>query len=79
MPVSSETPQAQAVEMIPLALYGLDYPKIPTLLVDFRDTYNPKRREMSRRVLNDVTRNILSISTFGSMPYFLSRVVSTIS
>ena len=75
MPVSSDAPQAQAVEMIPLALYGLDYPKIPTLLVDFRDSYNPKKREMSRRVLNDVTRNILSISKFGNMPYFLGRSV----
>ena len=28
--------------MIRFALYGLDYPKIPTLLVDFRDAYNPK-------------------------------------
>jgi hypothetical protein len=75
MRVSSDTPQAHAVEMIPLALYGLDYPKIPTLLVDFRDTYNPKKREMSRRALNDVTRNILSISKFGNLPYFLGRSV----
>src|SRR6478672_549947 len=48
-PVSSDTPGAEAVEMIPLALYGLDNPKIPMLLVDFRDNYNPKKREMSRR------------------------------
>ena len=62
--VSSDTPGAEAVEMIPLALYGLDNPKIPMLLVDFRDSYNPKKREMSRRVLNDVTRNFLSLSKF---------------
>ena len=36
-PVSAGTPGAQALEMIPLALYGLDNPKIPMLLVDFRD------------------------------------------
>ena len=66
---------ATAVEMIPLALYGLDFPKIPSLLVDFRDTYNPKKREMSRRALNDVTRNILSISKFGNLPFFLGRSV----
>lgn len=74
-PVSSDTPGAQAVEMIPLGLYGLDNPKIPMLLVDFRDNYNPKKREMSRRVLNDVTRNIISVSKFGSLPYFLGRTV----
>lgn len=74
-PVSSDTPGAQAVDMIPLGLYGLDNPKIPMLLVDFRDNYNPKKREMSRRVLNDVTRNVLSVSKFGNLPYFLGKTV----
>jgi len=74
-PVDSQTPGAEAVEMIPLGLYGLDNPKIPMLLVDFRDSYNPKRREMSRRVLNDVTRNMLSLSKFGNLPFFLGRTV----
>jgi hypothetical protein len=74
-PVESDTPGAEAVEMIPLGLYGLDNPKIPMLLVDFRDSYNPKKREMSRRVLNDVTRNLLSLSKFGNLPFFLGRTV----
>jgi len=73
--VESVSAGAEAVEMIPLALYGLDNPKIPMLLVDFRDSYNPKKREMSRRVLNDVTRNILSLSKFGNIPFFLGRTV----
>ena len=74
-PVDSQTAGAEAVEMIPLGLYGLDNPKIPMLLVDFRDSYNPKKREMSRRVLNDVTRNLLSLSKFGNLPFFLFRTV----
>jgi hypothetical protein len=74
-PVDIQTPGADAVEMIPLGLYGLDNPKIPMLLVDFRDSYNPKKREMSRRVLNDVTRNIFSLSKFGNLPFFLGRTV----
>jgi hypothetical protein len=74
-PVSPDTPGAQSVEMIPLALYGLDNPKIPMVLVDFRDELNPKKREMSRRALQDVTRNILSLSRFGDIPYFLGRTV----
>src|ERR1051326_8589894 len=73
--VDSNTPGAEPVEMIPLGLYGLDNPKIPMLLVDFRDSYNPKKREMSRRVLNDVTRNMLSLSKFGNLPFFLGRTV----
>jgi hypothetical protein len=74
-PVSPETPGARATEMVPLALYGLDNPKIPTLLVDFRHGFNPKKREMSRRALQDVTLNVLSVSRFGDLPYFLGRTV----
>lgn len=74
-PVDASTPGARPLQMIPLALYGLDYPKIPILLVDFRDGMNPKRREMSRRVLEDVTRNLLALSRFGDIPYFLGRTV----
>lgn len=73
--VSPEVAGARPVEMIPLALYGLDHPKIPILLVDFRDGLNPKKREMTRRVLEDVTRNVLSLSKFGDVPYFLGRSV----
>ena len=74
-PVEKETPGARRVELVPLALYGLEHPKIPILLVDFRDGGNPKRREMSRRILEDVTRNVLAISKFGDIHYFLGRTV----
>ncbi|MDQ6653719.1 MAG: hypothetical protein M3Y84_13375, partial [Acidobacteriota bacterium] len=73
--VAPDSPEAHETEMIPLALYGLDNPKIPMLLVDFRAGLNPKKREMSRRALQDVTRNILSVSRFGDLPYFLGRTV----
>jgi hypothetical protein len=74
-PVSSGDPDAHAVEMIPLALYGLDHPKIPALLIDFRHSLNPKKREMSRRALNDIANNVLSLSNFGNLPYFVGRSV----
>lgn len=73
--VGKDAPNARAVEMIPLALYGLDHPKIPILLVDFRDNANAKQREMSRRVLDDVVRNVLALSKFGDLHYFLGRFV----
>jgi hypothetical protein len=41
-PVSASNPDARSVEMIPLAIYGLDHPKIPALLIDFRSSLNPK-------------------------------------
>lgn len=64
---------ARAIEMIPLALYGLDHPKIPILLVDFRDGFNPKKREASRRVLNDIARDIFFATRFGDVRYLLAR------
>ena len=65
--------EERAVTMIPLALYGLDFQKIPALLIDFRDSANPRRRELSGRLLNDITRDVLSISRFGNVYYFLAR------
>jgi hypothetical protein len=69
------TPGAREVAMIPLALYGLDHPRIPAVLIDFRDHGNPKRREVSHRVLHDVTRNIISVSPYGDLEYFAGRSV----
>jgi len=71
--VAPDHPEARPVEMIPLAIYGLENPKIPALLIDYRNAGNPKRRELSRRVLDDVTSNALGISPFGNVPYFLGR------
>jgi hypothetical protein len=73
--VPAETPGARAAQMIPLAVYGLDYPKIPALLVDFRDNINPKKREVSRRLLDDIARNILAVSKFGDLHFFLGRTL----
>lgn len=73
-PVEPNTTNTRSRTMIPLALYGLDFPKIPTILVDFRDNGNAKRREISKRILNDLLSNVLSISKFSSVPYFLGRV-----
>ena len=70
--VAPGTPGATPKKMIPLALYGLDYPKIPTLLIDFRDRDNPKKRELSRRILDDLAKNIFSLS-FTDVPYFVGR------
>jgi hypothetical protein len=72
-PVTAGDRDAHAVEMIPLAIYGLDHPKIPALLIDFRDSRNPKKREMSRRFFSDVTKNIFSLSNFGNLPYFAGK------
>jgi hypothetical protein len=73
--VAEGTEGARKVELIPLALYGLDFPKIPAVLVDFRDRLNPKGREASHRVIEEVARNVLSLSRYGDIHYFLGRTV----
>lgn len=72
--VAEGTPGAKRVEMIPLAVYGLDHPRIPVLLVDFRATLSPKGREMSRRVLKDVTRTVAAFSR-ADLAFMLGRAV----
>jgi hypothetical protein len=65
-------PGQPEVEMIPLALYSLDHPKVPLLLVDFRNTTAPKRREMIRHALVDGIAGIVGYSRWGNWPYFVA-------
>jgi hypothetical protein len=61
------------VKMIPLAVYTLDYPGVPLLLIDFRDRSNPQRHEMGLRLANDITTGILGLTTFGNLTYFAGK------
>ena len=70
--VEPETPGSAARELIPLALYALDYPKVPLLLVDFRDAQSAKRREMFGHAMNDLVSGVLGISSWGNWPYMAS-------
>ncbi|MBV8846444.1 MAG: hypothetical protein JO307_26865 [Bryobacterales bacterium] len=65
----------QAVELIPLALYSLDYPKVPLLLADFRAAHNPKRSEMVRHAATDAVSGVLGISKWGNWPYLAGSVM----
>ena len=72
--VAPDTPTARSRTMVPLAVYGLDHPKIPILLVDLRDSGNAKKREISKRVLLDLTGNVISLAG-GGLPYFFGRFI----
>lgn len=71
--LARQTEGAQKIELIPLAVYGLNHPRVPILLVDFRNELNPKGRELSRRLLYDITRNALRISPFRTMYWWTAR------
>jgi len=68
-PVDAGASGAKPRELIPLALYALEYPKVPLLLADFRDTRKPKHREMLRLATGDAVSGVLGISKFGNWPY----------
>lgn len=67
------SPGSTPVDMIPLGVYGLDFPRIPALLVDFRSFFNPKSREISGRAIDDVGQYILDATPFGDAKFFLLK------
>lgn len=56
-------------ELIPLALYSLDHTKVPFLLVNFRASWAPRRREMFRHAIVDGVNGVAGISMWGNWPY----------
>lgn len=60
----------QPVEMIPLAVYSLDHPKVPQLVADMRDGFAPGRREMFRRALTDTTAGVLGVTRSANVGLF---------
>ena len=71
--VAPDTPGAVSKTLIPLAVYGLDHPRIPIILVDFRDTGNPKKRETITRVFDDITSDVLSVTQGGGLAVTLGK------
>lgn len=59
-------------QMVPLAVYSLTYPKLPLLLVDFRDQLHLKRHEMTQRSINEITAGVIGISHFANWYYYVA-------
>jgi hypothetical protein len=76
-PVVPGTPGARPVEMIPLAFYSLDHPRVPLLLADFRDQLKPKRSEMVRHGSTVLLTGILGITRFTNWPFFFGETTWT--
>jgi hypothetical protein len=72
-PIAGNPPGGRKVRMIPLALYALEYPHVPLLLVDFRDGGKPKRREMIRRVSDDVATSVLGLTGISNWPFLAAK------
>ncbi len=76
-PVPPDTPGARTEEMIPLALYNLDYPRVPLLLADFRDSFRPKRREILSQGASSLITGVLGITRFGNPSFFAADLAFT--
>jgi hypothetical protein len=57
-------------ELIPLALFSLDHPKTPLLLIDFRDRLAVTRREFTRRAAADATIGLFGLTKFAAWEWF---------
>jgi hypothetical protein len=68
-PTQPEADGAREAHMIPLALYSLDHPRVPLLLIDFRDPQKPRRREMMSRAADDVATGVLGWTGLGHLPF----------
>ncbi|MEQ1887072.1 MAG: hypothetical protein ABL967_18565 [Bryobacteraceae bacterium] len=66
--------QREVRELIPLALYALDHPKTPLLLVDYRSPFAPKKREMARRAAVDTVSGVIGYSKWADWPYLAGTV-----
>jgi hypothetical protein len=53
-------------EFVPLAVYSLDYPKQPLMLIDFRHKLSGRRREVGQRSVDELMAGVLGISHFTS-------------
>ncbi len=71
--VSAEADDARPVRMIPLAMYGLDHPRTPLLLVDFRQSGHPPRREIGLKIAEDVTSGVVSLTGVGNVGYLAAK------
>ncbi len=72
-PVPAGAPDARALELIPLALYSLDCPRVPLLLVDFRSSLTAKKRELVQHGASAVLTGFLGITSFGNWSFLAAN------
>lgn len=77
--VSDGPGAVRQVEMIPLALYGLDHPKIPALLVDFRKPLNAKARELSHIAFERFGTRVFTASPFTNTAIRFGRIATRVA
>ncbi|MFL6452093.1 MAG: hypothetical protein ACJ746_31165 [Bryobacteraceae bacterium] len=73
---SSNAPEPESARTyVPLALYSLNYPKFPLLLVNFRDELQVRRHEVTQRTINEVTAGVIGISHITNWYYYAGAML----
>lgn len=68
--LSEPSQGAKEVEVAPLAVYSLTYPKKPLLMIDFRSASKTRRREIAQRASDEIISGVLGLSHFGNWYYY---------
>lgn len=66
---------ASEVEVAPLAVYSLTYPRTPLLMIDFRSVARTKRREITQRASDEIVSGVLGLSHFGNWYYYAGNAL----
>lgn len=61
---------AKEIDLAPLAVYSLTYPRSPLLMIDFRNKTQTKRREVIQRATDEIVSGVLGLSHFGNWYYY---------
>jgi hypothetical protein len=59
-------------EKIPLGVYSLTYPKMPLLMIDFRNSAHLKWHELTQRSITEITSGVIGISRFANWYYYVA-------
>ncbi|MFN7993679.1 MAG: hypothetical protein U0Q18_08770 [Bryobacteraceae bacterium] len=59
--------------MVPLAVYSLEYPRVPLQLVDFRARNKAKSRELFSQAVDDIGVGLLGLTGPGNWPFLAAR------
>jgi hypothetical protein len=61
-----------SAKFIPLAVYSLNYPKVPLVLIDFRNRLSQRRHEITQRSIDELTAGVLGISHFTNWYFYIA-------
>jgi hypothetical protein len=60
-----------SLKVIPLAIYSLNYPKLPLVMIDFREKLSGRRREMRQRSIGELTAGVFGLSHFANWYFYM--------